>query len=175
MYYLLGFVFLVCVFWSAIFSTFGAHVPQVWGWLFTICVNAYIGTIHFDFNHTSVYLLHCRQPGILLLGAAWVHQNIWYDKQPSNFNSFSVGVKVVGWDDDGFVGGKLSLPSCQFWEFLALTLAKIFFVTRILHIDELAVTRFALWPRSSNVVCRIQIPAPLLFVRVRRETLSTAG
>ncbi|MCP3668599.1 MAG: hypothetical protein GY696_39980 [Gammaproteobacteria bacterium] len=111
--YLQGVRVLGCVFWSAILSTFGAQVLQGWGQLFTINVHAYIGTVHFDSNHTSGYLLYCRQPDILLLAATWAHQKIQYDK-PANFSSFSVGVKVVEWDDDGFVGGKLRLPSCRF-------------------------------------------------------------
>ncbi len=109
---------------------FGAHVPQVWAQLFTIWVHTYIATIHSDSNHTSVYLLHCRQPGILLLAAAWAYQMVQYDK-PANFRSFTVGDKVVGWDGDSFVGGKLSLPSCRFWEILALTPTQVFFVTQV--------------------------------------------
>ncbi|MCP3661033.1 MAG: hypothetical protein GY696_00830, partial [Gammaproteobacteria bacterium] len=141
----------------------------------------YIGTIHFDFNHTSAYLLYCRQPGILLLAAALAHQKIRYDI-PANFNSFSVGVTVVRRDDDGFVGGKLNLPSRGFWEIRALTPTQVFLVTqdgkvltRFLHMDDLAITHVALWPRSSIGVGRTQIPAPLLLYTSTTSAVGSTG
>ncbi|MCP3667622.1 MAG: hypothetical protein GY696_34880, partial [Gammaproteobacteria bacterium] len=161
----------LCVdFLGRIFSTAACNLQS---FVFLGCVG-----FHVDSNHTSACLLHGRQPCTLLLAAAVAHQRIRYDI-PANFNLSSVGVKVVEWDDDGFVGGKLNLPSRGFWKVRALTPTQVFLVTqvgkvltRFLQIDDLAITRVVWWPRSSNVVGRTQIPAPLL---LSTSTISAVG